>query len=614
MAKTTSKPRVKNKKSSPNAVETKSINNGLGDALGFQDWNFNNTETHGSQLSQVNTLFRNNRWYLISNMRQLLSELYVEHGLVQTIIDVPVDDGLRGGVEISSKQLDEEQIQELQISLDRDDDLNVVGQALKWNRLYGGAGILIMTDQDPETPLDLNLITKDSPLEFRAVDMWELFWDKQNTEGYDPEIQTQEFSYYNYYAKMLHKSRVMRLKGLTAPSFIRPRLRGWGFSVVEHLVRSINQYLKANNLSFEVLDEFKIDIFKIKNLTDTLLSPNGDQQVSRRIRLANWNKNYQNGIVMDAEDDYAQKQLSFAGLAEVMKEIRMQIASDMRMPLTKVFGISAAGFNSGEDDIEVYNAMIESTVRNKAKYDILRIIEIKCQKLFGFIPDDLSIKFKPLRILNSEQEENVKTLKFNRLMQAKSAGEITTLEFRESCNRDQLLSIQLDTTIDKLNPDDPQIEQLVTSPGVPANPDVAAEDGSPSPYDTTGPSVDDPGANREDTRKPRAWDSTTTQPKTPHGPDEQKEAVENNLQPFTANQTLERAHAIKLKNSSLFDRASYAADGGDSWLDERRVRGLMETYKEPGLWSRAQEASKKAFGELKPPFMLWFYRKNGGRL
>ena len=77
----------------------------------------------------------------------------MEIGLVQTIVDVPVDDGLRGGVKFKSKQLDESQIHELQVSFDRDDDLNTAGQAAKWNRLFGGAGILIMTDQDPEEPL-----------------------------------------------------------------------------------------------------------------------------------------------------------------------------------------------------------------------------------------------------------------------------------------------------------------------------------------------------------------------------------------------------------------------------------------------------------------------------
>lgn len=493
------------------------IRNGLGQAIGFNNFAFNN-EIYGTQLSQTDTLWKNNRWYLLSNMRQLLSELYVEHGLVQTMIDIPVDDGLRGGVEISSKQLDEDQIQELQVSLDRDDEINTVGQALKWNRLYGGAGILIMTDQDPETPLDLDAIDKDSPLEFRAVDMWELFWDSQNTEGYDFEIQTQEFEFYSYYAKRIHKSRVMRMKGLTAPSFIRPRLRGWGFSVVEHLVRSINQYLKANNLTFEILDEFKLDIFKIKNLTNLLFSPQGEEMVSKRIRMTNWQKNYQHAMVMDSEDDYVQKQLTTAGIADLFKEFRVQIASEMRIPQIKLWGQGPNGLNaSGEDEIEVYNCMVESQVRNKCKYDILRVIEIKCQKLFGFIPDDLSIKFKPMRELGAVDEETVKTSKFNRVLQARQAGEITTFEFRDACNRDKLLGIQLDTADDKLNRDDPEIEAVVFKTGVLPQSDEASENGNPNPRRVDGPDVEDPGANRADTRKTREWDSTTTQPKTPHG-------------------------------------------------------------------------------------------------
>lgn len=384
---------------------------------------------------------------------------------------------------------------------------------------------------------------------------------------------------------MIHKSRVMRMKGLIAPSFIRPRLRGWGFSVVEHLVRSLNQYLKANDLSFEVLDEFKIDIFKIKNLTDTLLSPTGQQQVSQRVKMANWQKNYQHAMIMDGEDDYIQKQLSFAGLSDVMKEIRCAIASDMRMPQIKLFGQGPNGLNaSGEDEIEVYNSMVESEVRNKSKYDILRVIEIKCQKLFRFIPDDLEIKFKPLRNLNSVEEETVKTAKFTRLLQAKQQGEITTFEFRDACNRDKLLGIQLDNTDDELNPDDPEIEQTVLKTGVSADPDAAIEDGSPDPTKTTGPSIDDPGANREDTRKPRAWDYTSTQKKAPHGPDKNKTAVINS--------------DFKESDHPRADDGKFGSGGGSS-KSSKKYPDSIKTYEDKKEYDEEIEERRKKIEEEK---------------
>lgn len=411
----------------------------------------------GVQLSQVDTIFLNLRWYLISNMRQPLSEAYVELGLVKTIVDVPVDDGMRGGVIIKSKQISPEQITQLNAVMEREDICgSVVGQTMKWNRLYGGAGTLIITDQDPATPLDVTQISADRPLEFRAVDMWELYWDKQNTEGYNAALQEWDYEYYSYYGTKLHKSRVLKTKGMISPSFIRPRLRGWGISVVELLVRSINQYLKATDLSFEVLDEFKLDIYKIKNLANTLLSSDGIQRIQQRVQTANMQKNYQHAITMDSEDAYEQKELSFSGLAETMTGIRMQVASDMRMPMTKLFGISAAGFSSGEDDIENYNAMVESEVRSKSKYHILRIVEILCQREFGFIPDDLMIEFKPLRVLSSEQEENVKTQRFNRVQTAFSTGQITSEEYRDSCNQDNLLPIKLEANPELLGADTAQ--------------------------------------------------------------------------------------------------------------------------------------------------------------
>lgn len=575
--------------------------NGLGDAIGFTDMGsagfpFNQGNPWTVQLSNVNTIFKNLRWYLISNFRQVLSELYVEIGLVQTIVDVPTDDAFRGGVEIKSKQLDEDQIDELQTALERDDDYEAAATATKWNRLFGGAGIIVITDQDPSTPLDLEAIDEDTPLEFRAVDMWELYFDVENTEGPGPQLEQDQTEHYSYYGVDLHKSRVFRLTGLTAPSFIRPRLRGWGYSVVEKLVRSINQYLKSNDLGFEVLDEFKLDVYKIKNLTNSLLSPQGEEQIRRRIQLANWQKNYQNAVVMDKEDDFDHKQLSFSGLAEAMAGIRMQVASDMRMPLTKLFGISAAGFNSGEDDIEVYNAMVESEVRSKIKWHLLRMIEIKCQKLFGFVPDDLRISFKPLRILTAEQEENVKTQRFNRLLQAKQAGEVTRFEFREGCNKDNLLSITLDNAGDSLNPDDPDIADHVE-----------------------GEQVDEPipgeGDNEDDSEFAQIKGKTGASKKSKKAPEAKIPNELEKVQVFTALQTVERAQAVKLKNSAAFDRASYAADGGDAWIDPRK----RELYENPrgkvddALWTKAKVASQAAFGKEKWQFMVWFYLKHGGK-
>ena len=85
--------------------------------------------------------------------------------------------------------------------------------------------------------------------------------------------------------------------------------------------------------------------------------------------------------------------------------------------------------------------MIESEVRSKAKPIVIQVLGVICQKLFGFIPDDMTIEFKSLRILSAEQEENMKNSRFNRLIEAVANGLVTPEQFMVGCNNDNLLPI-----------------------------------------------------------------------------------------------------------------------------------------------------------------------------
>ena len=443
-----------------------SVLQSLGSPYGLFGLGFGST-----QVSQVDTFFKNNRWYLISNIRQVLSEIYVEHGIVQTLVDVPVDDAFRGGIDIKSDQLSEEEVQDLIQYVEREGIIRQFIQAQKWMRLFGGGAILIINNDKPDTPLKPEDLEEESEIHFKAVDLWELYFGLRTEGIMEADFVPKEPEFFNYYGRRIHKSRVIPMVGKVAPSLIRLKLRGWGVSVLETVIRSYNQYLKSVNLSFEVLDEFKVDVFKIDGLNNALMSPGGSDKVLKRIQMANMQKNYQDSIAMDSKDDYASKQLSFSGLAEIMREIRMQIAADLRMPLTKLFGISASGFNSGEDDIENYNAMIESEIRSKVKFDLVRVLEICCQIKFGHIPDDLKIEFKPLRILTAEQEETVKNQKLQRILSCQQAGFMTAKEAKQAINKENLLPVKIDesdelvqqTGVDMQEADVPEIT-LKTTP------------------------------------------------------------------------------------------------------------------------------------------------------
>jgi len=215
-------------------------------------------------------------------------------------------------------------------------------------------------------------------------------------------------------------------------------------SEVEKLVRSINSYFKNQNVVYELMDEAKIDIYKIKGMNNALSNSQGTAAISNRIQAANLIKNFNNALVMDTADEYEQKQMAFAGLSDLLKQIREGIASDLKMPVTKLFGISSAGFNSGEDDIENYNSMIESEIRAKVKFVLMDIIDLVCINLFGVEADDLRISFPELRMLKSDEAELVKNHQFNRAIQMYQVGLISADEMREAVNKAQLLPITVD--------------------------------------------------------------------------------------------------------------------------------------------------------------------------
>ncbi len=609
--------------------EESKFSNGLGEAVGFNGAAMGMPNAFGggnAQIAKADTIQDTLRNYLITNNRQLLSQAYVEIGLVQTVIDVPVDDALRGGLIIKSKQISEKEITELHATMDDEGDLEVLGQAEKWNRLFGGAGVIALTDQDPESPLDMDALQVGDPLAFKAADMWELYYTQADTDEEERSIEVEwsDDPFFNFYGCDLDPSRVFKLKGKRPPSFLRGRVRGWGISEVENLIRSINQYLKATDLGFEVLDEFKLDIYKFKGLSAQLMGPGGTAKVQQRVAIANYTKNYQNAIVLDADDDYDHKQLSFAGLAEAMSGIRMQVASDLRIPISKLFGIAATGFSSGEDDIEVYNSMIESTVRSRIKRPALKMVKLRCQQLFGFIPDDLTIEFKPLRMLSAEQEETIKEKKFNRLLQARQAGEISVLEFRNAVNRDNLLGIQLDVTDESILPDDAdQVGATQSPPGGDENFDEGDDEGvdggkvikgdfgdpKPKPIRLANTGFEQPVLTT--TQIMQAKKSKGRRKK-----DKKKRpslsAVPQKLfvmpKAYSAGDNLKR-----MLNSADFDRASYEADGGDGWIDSRRQLFFdRDKALDKGRWDHAEERSKEIFGSPRWQFTVWFYKKLGG--
>jgi len=143
--------------------------------------------------------------------------------------------------------------------------------------------------------------------------------------------------------------------------------------------------------------------------------------------------------------------INFTGLAEVMNQNRMGVAAALRMPMTKLFGLSASGFNTGESDLENYNMMVESEVRAQLKPIVRTLLKVTMSHLFGYVPN-FTFKFPSLREQTPEVEQNVKTQEANRVLALYDRGLMDGTEVMQSMRKAGVVQIETKTE-QGLNPD-----------------------------------------------------------------------------------------------------------------------------------------------------------------
>ena len=395
-------------------------------------------------LTSFNPMLQNNVYAPLTLDWTILMYAYKSHGLIQTLCDMPVLDALRGGITIRSKQLDEDEISELEDLIEHKGVLDTIATAKIWTRLFGGGGLILATAAPINEALDYKQLAKDGRLEMYACNRWELAAPWRTAE------------HYNFYGKTIDASRVITMVGKEAPYMLRWQLSGWGMSELERVIEDFNTYIRVKNVIYELLYEAKVDVYKFKDFAAQMLSAEAETATNRRMQIMNSQKNYNSALLLDKEDEFDQRQITFSGLAEIYREARTELACSLRMPMSKLFGIPSTGFSSGEDDIENYNGMIESEIRRPLRPVIRKVLDILCVVLFGDIPDDIDFDFKPLRVLGAKEEEEINNSKFNRLMTLYDKGLIDPKELGEMLAKEKLI----DSEIDLITSPDSTIEQM----------------------------------------------------------------------------------------------------------------------------------------------------------
>lgn len=435
----------KNKKHIDNTV-----NNGLGSALGLPAAPNNQLTSGGVIAYNITPMYFTYDWMLLTNA-------YKSIGFIQTAINQIIDDAFRNdGLIINTKTLDTNELEQLKQALEDNGDIEAIKDAIRWGQLYGGGTVMAVTDQDPTLPLDKKQL-KGKRLKFLASDRWHC-----TTSGVNINVAKQ-FTYTTSPAEdgttimTFDASRVGLFTGLKCPDHIRLIMQGWGLSIFEAIISPLTQYLKSMAVALELLDEAKIDVIKILDLASTLMTPDGEDIIRRRLALVTENKNYKSSIAMDAQDDYQQKQISFSGLPEMIEKIQYLICSALKRPYSKVFGKGSSGFSSGEDDLENYNTIVDSEIRTPATALIKWVVDLRCCQLFGRELPDFRPDWKPLRTMSEKDEADIKSKKLADYLQLSDRQILTKKQVAQHLTEDGIVLFsdeEIAQIQDEFQPDD----------------------------------------------------------------------------------------------------------------------------------------------------------------
>lgn len=349
-----------------------------------------------------------------------LTKLYEGNGLFTKIIDRPSEEAVKHGLDIEWP--DEETSEYIEDELDRLEFEDRFTTAEKWARLYGGAIIVMITDDGKplEEPLDFRHFKRIIELRVfeRSIvqaDISQLgyFNFRDSLEG---KTVYDEPEYYDVFSTLgtfrVHRSRCLVFRNGRVPQQTTNSLyRYWGIPEYVKIKRALRECITTHEYGTKMLERSVQAIYKMKNLANLLSTDDGENKVLQRLQVIDMARGILNSIAIDNEgEDYNFISGSMAGVSEIINSTCNMLSAVTEIPQTILFGRSPSGMNStGESDFENYYNMVENIQKQNMKKNVKRLLKLIVRQGFldSELPDEIPFKVKFAALWSpSEAEKN----------------------------------------------------------------------------------------------------------------------------------------------------------------------------------------------------------------
>ncbi|EPS56758.1 TPA: anti-CBASS protein Acb1 family protein [Clostridium botulinum] len=366
---------------------------------------------------------------------QLMNSLYRSHWIVRKVIDCIPEDMCKNWFTIKS-QLKPEALKRLDTLQRTARVQRDILEGLKWGRLYGGAGAVIIIDGHEDIldqKLDYDMIMPGSFKGMIVTDRWcgltpgdEIIEDLG-----DPDFGLPEYYYWSTETGdnvIVHHSRVLRFIGRELPNWEKYAEQQWGASDVEVI---FDELKKRDNTSWNIAQLVflaNLRVLKMADLGELLAI--GDEEAKKdlynTIQAQNWLMSNMGMYILNEKDGFETHQYSFSGLNDIYESFMLDVAGAAEIPVTRLFGRSPAGFNAtGESDMKNYYDLIEQKQESQLRPVLDKLVPIMFMSEFGAIPDDLDYEFNPIGSPSEDELSNIVDKKTNSIINVFNAGLIS---------------------------------------------------------------------------------------------------------------------------------------------------------------------------------------------
>ena len=339
-----------------------------------------------------------NVWnYALLNDYASLEASYTSNWIARKICDIPAEDMTREWRRIKCQDAEAIAATEQRFMLQ-----SLTQEAITWARLYGGAGILIVTDQDLTKPLNMNAVKRGSLKQLLTFDRFDLSATYINTwDVLSPNYLMPEFYTLRGGSQQIHWTHVARFTGERLPKRISAQTQGWGDSVLRKCIEDITDMVAAKNGIAELMQEANIDVIKREGLSDELATDQ-DDAIIKRYEMFSLMKSAIQMALLDGDETMDRQTLNLSGVAPIIEQFITWISGAADIPVTRMFGTSAKGLNAtGEGDDRNYNNSIRAGQQSYLAEPLRLIDEVLVRSTLGNMPDDYDYVWNPLSIPNA---------------------------------------------------------------------------------------------------------------------------------------------------------------------------------------------------------------------